>query len=328
MSNGLSGILRAALILAGISLALAQRTMAAETVNLRLSYTPFAAHIPIYVAKAKGYYGEAGLDVNILPGRGSTFAAMTVGAGKEEFGVADAASIITARAKGVPIIAIGNLQQDNGVALIATEKSGITKVEDLKGRNVGILPGSTTTIFLQALIKKHGLTMDDFPATTWRPGTDLPLLLDGKIDSEVTVYNNEVVTWGVEHPELKLRVWPMATLGFDTPGYALITYEDYAKSKASVVAALAKATAKGIDYALQHPEEAVSILVQAAPELKANIEAEKWRVTIPGSTSAATKRDGVGTLDKAKWENLNDLLKAYGVIEAKVDLDALLKTYR
>ena len=328
MSKALRSILRAAFIVAGISLALAQRTMAAETVNLRLSYTPFAAHIPIYVAKAKGYYEEAGLDVNILPGRGSTFAAMTVGAGKEEFGVADAASIITARAKGVPIIAIGNLQQDNGVALIATEKSGITKVEDLKGRNVGILPGSTTTIFLQALIKKHGLTMDDFPATTWRPGTDLPLLLDGKIDSEVTVYNNEVVTWGVEHPELKLRVWPMAMLGFDTPGYALITYEDYAKSKASVVAALAKATAKGIDYALQHPEEAVSILVQAAPELKANIEAEKWRATIPASTSSATARDGMGTLDKAKWESLNDLLKANGVIDAKVDLDALLKTYR
>ena len=48
--------------------------------------------------------------------------------------------------------------------------------------------------------------MDDFKAITWRPGTDLPLLLDGKIDSEVTVYNNEVVAWGIEHPELKLKV--------------------------------------------------------------------------------------------------------------------------
>ncbi len=120
----------------------------------------------------------------------------------------------------------------------------------------------------------------------------------------------------------------MATLGFDTPGYALITYEDYAKNRASVVSALARATAKGIDYALQHPEEAVSILVQAAPELKANIEAEKWRATIPASTSAATKRDGAGALDRAKWESLNDLLKTYSVIEAKVDLDVLLKPYR
>ena len=328
MSKARNRVIGAAIVATGIWLAPEGSTSAAETVSLRLSYTPFAAHIPIYVAKAKGYYEEAGFDVNILPGRGSTFAAMTVGSGKEEFGVADAASIIAARAKGVPIVAIENLQQDNGVALIASEKSGIAKVEDLKGRNVGILPGSTTTIFLQALAKMHGLTMNDFPAVTWRPGTDLPLLLDGKIDAEVTVYNNEVVTWGVEHPELKLRVWPLATLGFDTPGYALITYEDYTKNKANAVAAIAKATAKGIDYALQHPDEAVDILVKGAPELKANIEAEKWKATIPASTSAATTRDGTGTLDRAKWETLNDLLKTYGVIESKVDLDAMLKTYR
>src|SRR3954454_7511569 len=152
---------KSGLLAAALAVGMTVSASAAETVSVRLSYTPFAAHIPIYVAKAKGYYDQAGLDVQIIPGRGSTFAAMTVGAAKEEFGVSDAAAVLTARAKGVPIIAVANLQQDNGAAWIATEKSGITKVEHLKGRNVGILPGSTTTIFLQALMKKHGLTMDD-----------------------------------------------------------------------------------------------------------------------------------------------------------------------
>src|SRR6185437_11771276 len=223
------------------------------------------------------------------------------------------------RAKGVPVIAIGNLQQDNGVALIATEKSSISKVEDLKGRNIGILPGSTTTIFLQALLKKHGMTMDDFKAVTWRPGTDLPLLLDGKIDSEVTVYNNEIVTWGIEHPELKLNVWKMADLGFDTPGYALITSEDFAGKNPKAVVAFAKATFKGTDYALKHPDEAVEILVKAAPELKKEIESAKWKATIGPTQSEATKKNGLGAMDKAKWENLNDILKTYAVIDKKVD---------
>ena len=110
-----------AIILAAV-LVWAKPSNAAEMVTVRLSYTPFAAHIPIYVAKAKGYYESAGLDVDIQPGRGSTFAAMTVGAGKEEFGVSDAASVLAARAKGVPVIAVGNLQQDNGVALVAREE--------------------------------------------------------------------------------------------------------------------------------------------------------------------------------------------------------------
>jgi NitT/TauT family transport system substrate-binding protein len=305
----------------GIALGALGPAAAAETVSVRLSYTPFAAHIPIYVAKAKGYYEQAGLDVQILPGRGSTFAAMTVGAAKEEFGVSDAAAVLAARAKGVPIIAVANLQQDNGVALVATEKSGVSKVEDLKGRNVGILPGSTTTIFLQALLKKHGLSMDDVSAVTWRPGTDLPMLLEGKIDAEATVYNNEVITWRIEHPELKLRVWPMATLGFDTPGYALVTSEDLAKKKPQTVKAFTAATIKAMDYAVNNPEEAVEILIKGAPELKAEVEAAKWKAMIP----AAKNSSGSGGINRAKWDSLNDILKTYSVIEEKVDLKAMLK---
>jgi NitT/TauT family transport system substrate-binding protein len=321
MSGPLSNALRC-LAVTG-ALACAGHAIAADKVSVRLSYTPFAAHIAVYVADAKGYYKDAGLDAQILPGRGSTFAAMTVGAAKEEFGISDAAAVLTARAKGVPIIALANLQQDNGVALIATEKSGIAKVEDLKGRNVGILPGSTTTIFMQALLKKHGLTLDDVKPITWRPGTDLPLLLEGKIDAEATVYNNEVITWGVDHPELKLKVWTMASLGFETPGYALVTSEDVARKNPAMVRGFTTATLKGLDYAIAHPAEAVDILVKGAPELKTNIETAKWMEMIP--SSRATSNVPLGGLDRVKWEALNGLLKTYGVIDEKIDLASVLK---
>jgi NitT/TauT family transport system substrate-binding protein len=322
LKTKLLGLALAAIVAMGLS---SLPSTAADTVSVRLSYTPFAAHIPIYVAAAQGYYKDAGLDVNILPGRGSTFAAMTVGAGKEEFGISDPAAVLTARAKGVPVVAIANLQQDNGVAFIATEKSGITKVEDLKGRKVGILPGSTTTIFLQALMKKHGLSMEDVTSITWRPGTDLPMLLDGGIEAEATVYNNEIITWSIEQPELKLKVWTIASLGFDTPGYALVTSEDLIASKPDLVRAFTKATLKGTEWALNHPEAAVAMLVKAAPELKTDIEAKKWQVTIPATTSVATKKNGLGALDVEKWAVLNGLLKTYAVIETPVDLTAVLK---
>jgi ABC-type nitrate/sulfonate/bicarbonate transport system substrate-binding protein len=132
--------------------------------------------------------------------------------------------------------------------------------------------------------------MDDFKAITWRPGTDLPLLLDGKIDSEVTVYNNEVVAWGIEHPELKLKVWTMASLGFDTPGYAVISSEEYAAKNPKIVSGFGKATFKGTDYALKNADEAVDILVKAAPELKKDIESAKWKATIGPTQSEATRK--------------------------------------
>jgi NitT/TauT family transport system substrate-binding protein len=311
---------------AAIGLALAAQTAhAADAVSVRLSFTPFAAHIPIYVAKEKGYYSQAGLDVAILPGRGSSFAALTVGSGKEEFGVADAAAVVTTRAQGVPVVALANLQQDNGVALFATEKSGITAPGQLKDRNVGVFTGSTTTIFLQALLKKNGLSMEDIKPVTVRSGTDLPLVLSGKIDAEVSVYNNELVAWRIEHPELKLRHWTMSSLGFDTPGYAIITSEELLKQKPQVAAAFRQATVKGIEYAVSNPAEAVQILTKAVPELKAEIETAKWEATIPVTRGPATEKGGMGALDRQKWETLNELLKTYGVINAKVNLDDLLR---
>jgi hypothetical protein len=78
-----------------------------------------------------------------------------------------------------------------------------------------------------------------------------------------------------------------------------------------------------MEFAVAHPEEAVAILVQGAPELKPNVEAAKWKEMIPAT---ASKSVGPGGLDRAKWEALNELLKTYGMIETKADLSAVLKS--
>jgi NitT/TauT family transport system substrate-binding protein len=320
-----SKVTRAMAAVAAAAFLSASNAQAAESVAVRLSFTPFAVHIPIYVAKALGYYEKNGLNVDIRPGRGSAFAAMTVGSAQEEFGVADAAAVVTARAKDVPVVVLANFQQDNGAALFATEKSGIGKVEDLKGKNVGLFTGSTTTIFMQALLKKHGMSLSDVSPVTVRSGTDLPLVLDGKIDAEVTIYSNELVAWSLEHPELKLKIWRMQQLGFDTPGNSLVTNEALVKNKPEVVRGFTAATVQGMDYALKNPDKAVEILVKAVPELKMNVEMAKWRSYMDSITSVETQNRGLGALDAPKWKTLVDLLKEYGGLQTNVDLSALLQ---
>ena len=298
---------------------------AAERVKARLSFTPFAAHIPLYVAAGKGYFTENGLDVEILPGQGSGFATQVVGSGTEQFAIADAASVVTARSRGVPIVSLGNLQQDSGVALFATVRSGIKKPEEIRGRNVGVFAGSTTEIFLKALLKKYGMTMNDIKPVIVRPGGDLPLVLDGRIEAMSTVYNNELTAWKIQQPQLELRIWRMSGLGLDAPGYAVITNEAFLRDKPQVVRGFVAATFKALDYALSHPEEAVDLMVKRVPELKASLEQAKWQAMIPAATSPVTEKRGLGAHDRAKWQALADLLKTYEVIKQDVNLDALLK---
>jgi NitT/TauT family transport system substrate-binding protein len=295
-------------------------------VSVRLSYTPFAAHIPVYVAQARGLYAKAGLDVDILPGQGSGFATQVVGSGKEQFGIADAASVVTARARGVPIVSLGSLQQDSGVALFATKASGITRPQDIKGRKVGVFTGSVTEIFLKALLKRYGMTMNDIQPVTVRPGGDLPLVLNGGIEAEVSVYNNELTAWPIQHPALKLRIWRFSALGLDTPGYSLITNEALLKEQPQAVKGFVAATFEAEDWAIKHPNDAVDMLVEAVPELHKNVEMAKWRVMIPTSYSAATRANGLGAQDRAKWERLVTMLKTYEIIKQSVDLDLLLNS--
>jgi NitT/TauT family transport system substrate-binding protein len=303
-------------------------TQAAEDITIRLTFTPFAAHAAFYVAEAKGYYDEAGLNASILPGRGSTFAATAVGSGQDTFGIADAAAVVQARAKDVPVVAIASLAQDNGVALIATEKSGINSPAEMKGRNIGLFPGSTTVIFLESVLNQNGLTMDDIKPVTVRSGTDLPLILDGSMDAEVSIYS-QVLAWQIQHPELKLKFWQMKDLGLATPGYTLISSASYVQSKPEVVKAFVQATLKGQQYALDHPEEAIDILVKSVPELRADEEMIKWKEVANITLSDYTTANGIGAIDTAKWEQLNEMLTKYKAIEKPIDLaPALLDNFR
>src|SRR5690242_20065265 len=77
-------------------------------VTLMLNWTPNNHHAGIYVARAQGWYRDAGLDVRIVE-PAATGADAVVGAGKADFGISAAESVLPARAQGVPIVSIATI---------------------------------------------------------------------------------------------------------------------------------------------------------------------------------------------------------------------------
>src|SRR5712691_8740899 len=101
-------VVAAGLLMSGTVLA-----PAAEAVTVRLKWLHQAQFAGFYVAKDKGYYAAAGLDVSIQPG-GSDFPAIQmVAGGSEQFGVTGADQILIARSKGVPVVAIAVIYREN-----------------------------------------------------------------------------------------------------------------------------------------------------------------------------------------------------------------------
>src|SRR6056297_729626 len=111
--------------LAALLVSASMSVQAAEQVSVRLKWFNQAQFAGFYVAKEKGFYEDAGLDVSIQPG-GSDFPAIQmVAGGDEQFGVTSADQILTARSKGVPIVALAVLYRKSPFVLFALESSGI-----------------------------------------------------------------------------------------------------------------------------------------------------------------------------------------------------------
>src|ERR1700739_4584294 len=144
----------------GVSLA--SGAHAADKVTIQLKWVTQAQFAGYYVAKAKGYYKDAGLDVTINPG-GPDVAPPQVIAGGGADVVGDwMPSALASREKGVALVNISQTFKHSGLELVCRKDTGIKKPEDLKGKTVGIWYGGNEYPFL-TWVRKRGQQLDGVP---------------------------------------------------------------------------------------------------------------------------------------------------------------------
>ncbi len=120
-----------------------------------LNWTPNNHHAGIYIALEKGWYREAGLDVKIIDADPNGVEPI-VAQGGADIGIAQAESIIPARAQGIPIVSIAALLPHNDSALMALAGSGITRPKDLEGKTYGGFGGALEKELISRLVTCDG----------------------------------------------------------------------------------------------------------------------------------------------------------------------------
>src|SRR5947209_7688060 len=136
---------------------------AAESITYLLPAPPLLpAFGPIQLAKGKGYFSDAGLDVSFAVGRGGVDVAKQVGAGNAPIGGIVADAPIMVRGNGVPIKMVAVFGGKGFMQLVVREDSGIEKPADLKGKTITVMSFQDTTFYaLLGLLASAGLTQDD-----------------------------------------------------------------------------------------------------------------------------------------------------------------------
>jgi NitT/TauT family transport system substrate-binding protein len=253
-----------ALSVIAASLLVAAGAQAAEKITLQLKWLPQAQFAGYYVAAAKGYYKDAGLDVTIKPG-GPDISPVQVIAGKTADVVVNwMPDALAAREAGVPLVNIAQVFDKSGLMLTCKKSSGVATPQDLKGKTLGVWFGGNEYPFLNWMNKLG-----------YKPDTDIKVLKQGfNVDPllqnqaaciSTMIYNEywQIVDAGVKETDL-------TTFFYEEQGVAsledgLYVLDSNLKDKAFVakMAKFLKASFKGWNEAVKNPEEAAKIVVAA-----------------------------------------------------------------
>ena len=261
---------------------------------------------PFFNAIDKGYFKEAGLDVEISPGKGSLDAIPKVATGSFPLGFADINSLIKFldQNPGAPVTAIMMIYDKPPFAVIGRKSLGIKSPADLPGSVLGAPPPDGAWAQFPSFAKANGLDMNKIKVEPVGFPTREPMLAEGKVSS-VTGYSFSsflnLVRLGV--PEDDITTILMADHGLKLYGNAIIVNTDFASSNAKVVKSFLGAVGKGWKDAVSNPSSAIEALVKRNPAADKNLEERRFNLALSGNVMTDyVLKNGMGNIDKARFE--------------------------
>lgn len=275
---------------------------AADPVTLQLKWVAQAQFAGYYVAQAKGYYKDAGLDVTIKPGGPDINPSQVMAGGGADVDVDWMPSALAAREKGVPLVNIAQVFQKSGLEMTCRKDSGVKDPADFKGKTLGVWFSGNEYPFLSWMSKlKIKTTGGSDGVTMLKQGFNVDPLLQKQAACISTMTYNEywqLIEGGMQ-PE-QLTVFRYQDEGVATLEDGLYTTEAKLKDPATAakLARFVKASMQGWQYALAHQDEAVTIVL-ANDTAGVQTAAHQKRMMGDIAKLVAGSSRGLGYLDDA-----------------------------
>jgi NitT/TauT family transport system substrate-binding protein len=248
-------------------LSLASGAYAADKVTIQLKWVTQAQFAGYYVAAAKGFYKDAGLDVTINPGGPDVAPPQVIAGGGADVVVDWMPSALASREKGVPLVNISQTFKKSGLELTCRKDTGIKTPADFKNKTLGVWFGGNEYPFLSWMAKLH-LKTDGSPGgvKVIKQGFNVDPLLQKQADCISTMTYNEY--WQVIDAGYKpdqLVVFKYSDEGVATLEDGLYVMEPKLKDPAFVakMAKFVQASEKGWKWAQEHDKDAAKIVIAA-----------------------------------------------------------------
>ena len=284
---------------------------AVSRVDFLTNYVILGRHAPFFVGVDKGFYREVGLDVQIAPSTGSGFVIAAIEGGQADFGIAEAAPVVQAIAKGAQVRAFG-VFMDRSTSGLASLTPHPTP-ESLQGKTVAASMTDSARVILPIVLDLARVPVDSFTWVNADPSVYFPLLLQGRAELVTASSDSDVPT--LERRTGKsIHFASFAEWGYDVFGYFLVARADRIASSPDDVLAFASATAKAVRYAIDNPDEAAAMVVRHHPTLDEEIVLAHWKESIAAIETPYVREHGYGHATEERLKRSIELVqRAFGL---------------
>ena len=231
-------------------------------IKMQLSWLPSSQFAGYLVARAKGFYRAAGLDVTIVPGGPNVNDIQSLVSGTADVTVDRTSTLFASVDKGVPVKAVAEFDHESGFWLIAKRSSGITKPADLRGKRIGIF--SDDVFEYDAMLSKMGLNPKTDVKTFYEGFTMTPWINNAYPVAMVTSWDELQSVYEAGIKPSQLTFFKPTDYGVGILHGCLIATDHMITGHTAALKAFVQATIKGWQYAYAHPAETVSIVLKAA----------------------------------------------------------------
>ena len=280
--------------------------MANEKLTVLLDWFVNPDHAALIVARHRGMFEAAGLDVELVPPADPSAPPRLVAAGQADIAITYQPQLHVQVDEGLPLVRIGTIAETPLNSLVVLKDGGIKSIADLKGKTVGFSVGGFEDAVLGAMLKTAGLSLEDVKLVNINFSLS-PSLISGQVDAVIGAFRNfELNQLDIEgHPGIAFFPEENGVPVYDE--LVFVAKKDSAGDPRfpKFLDVIEEATL----FITNHPDESWEMFIKDQPDLANDLNKRAWYDTLP----RLAKRPAA--LDRKRYERFATFMKESGLIK-------------
>ena len=299
------------------------RAQALQQLSARMDFAPWGVQAAMHLAQVKGWFKEAGLDVDIQDGRGSGNTLQLVNAGQVDVGQVQLGLVPQARVKSATVRSIAGFGRATDLGAIIDRDSPIKTVADFRGKSIVCFAASPWAPFIDYWLAQGGLDRTTVELLLVDPAALWSTYTTRRADAILSTGPSIIPPAEAVRPS---RAILASDAGVNFPSYGLIASDETIGKRGDALKALVQTQQKAWAYMRDgHVEEGADAMLQQRPNAKLvkEVIARQIEMTLDTFDTPATAGKPIGWQADADWNAALETMKNAGALSDTIALSDL-----